>query len=146
VEVLFRRADTLPPPILPTAAETTTRLEERLLLALQASNVAAALMLASTIAYLDPTHQAARRIKARCAHQLESAEAPAFPREDAIPRMLLSWDDIREWPLAREAAYVLACVDGASTVATLVDVSALKALVAYEALDWLIGAGIAVVS
>jgi hypothetical protein len=37
---------------------------------------------------------------------------------------------------------VLACVDGASTVEALVDVSALQPLVAYEALDWLIGAGI----
>ena len=99
-------------------------------------------MLASTLAYLAPDHLVARRIKCRCVQQLGKKASPPFPRTDAVPRMTLSWDAIKDRILSREATYVLACVDGGSTVEALVDVSALNPLAAYEALDSLICAGI----
>jgi hypothetical protein len=121
-------------------------LEQRLLHAILEHDPAAALILASTLAYLDPTHEVARRIKSRCFKQLRSNVTREFPAYDAIPRVSLGWDAITKRHLSRHAAYVLACIDGASTVEVLVDVSALQPLAAYEALDSLISDGIVVLS
>jgi hypothetical protein len=129
--------ESAPPPV-----RSGAELEGRLLRALHEGDASAALMLASTLAYLYPAHPVARRIKARCAARVSRA----FPPPNAVPRMALAWDAILERTLSHEAAYVLACIDGASNVEAIVDVSALQPLVAYEALDWLIGAGMVALS
>jgi|HubBroStandDraft_2_1064218.scaffolds.fasta_scaffold622393_1 hypothetical protein len=136
-ETVDAPVESVPPPVQAVAV-----LEERLLQALHVGDASGALMLASTLAYLHPTHPAARRIKTRCATKVSRE----FPRRDAVPRAILPWDAILDRKLSREAAYVLACIDGASTVEALVDISALQPLVAYEALDWLVGAGIVALS
>ena len=120
-------------------------LEGRLLRAVQASCNGAALMLASSLAYLDPEDEVARRIKARCAELEESPRAREFPRRKAIPRMHLGWNGVKEEMVSCQAAYMLTFIDGQSTVEVLVDASGLPPLTAYEAIDSLIGAGIVVV-
>jgi hypothetical protein len=118
---------------------STGELEARLLAALRQRDTSSALLLASRLVYLEPTHDAARRIKVRCASR--KSDAADFPGALAVPRMVVTWDSLVGQELSAHAAYMLSLVDG-STVDALVDASALRPLAAYEALDGLRRAGI----
>jgi hypothetical protein len=116
-------------------------LEQKLVRALRDRNTAQALTLASVIVYQCPEHEVARRIKTRCAQQQRGATL-AFPRSDAIPRMRLPWTELEGRNLPGRAAFLLSCLDGASTVEQIIDVSAMPVLLAYETLDMLVRDGI----
>jgi hypothetical protein len=57
-----------------------------------------------------------------------------LPPLDAVPRRLVEWDDLRGRNLSREQAYILALIDGFSTLEAVVDASAISPRAAYEAL------------
>jgi hypothetical protein len=122
-------------------SEEVRLLENRLIAALSAHDLAQALMLANAIVYQHANHEVAKRIKARCSQQLRGAPL-AFPRHDAIPRMRVPWHELAGRNLSRRAAFMLSCVDGVSTVEQLIDVSALAPLLAYDTLDNLLRDGI----
>jgi hypothetical protein len=128
-----------------TLPVSALELEARLLRALEQRKLPEALMVASSLVYLYPAHDVARRLKERCADQMDSKGAPEFAPRHAVPSMRLSWNELRDRTLSREAAYVLSCVDGATTIEALIDMSALQPLAAYEALDALTCEGIVAV-
>ncbi|HLK39353.1 MAG TPA: hypothetical protein VKU41_21480 [Polyangiaceae bacterium] len=123
-------------------SDDVAELESLLLRAMKARDGAAALVLASRIVYVDPAHAVAQRIKSRCTQRIRAHCTREFPRADAVPRMLVTWQELKHRPLTREAAYLLTCVDGRATVEEIVDTSALTLLVAYEAFDGLVNDGI----
>jgi hypothetical protein len=116
--------------------------EEQLVTALRNRDPAQALTAASVLVYKYPGHEVARRIKARCAHQLQRGATRAFPRGDSIPRMVVAWHELGDRPLSRSAAFMLSCIDGVSSVEQLIDVSAMPPLAAYDTLDLLVQDGI----
>src|SRR5258707_5765779 len=71
--------------------EAIREAEDRLLAAIRSRDLPNALTLASVLVYMDPGNAIARRIKDRCAKQLDSARTRSFPRHDAIPRQRVPW-------------------------------------------------------
>jgi hypothetical protein len=116
--------------------------EQRLLEAIRNADLAGALTVASVLVYLDPSNELARRIKDRCAQQMEAKRTLSFPRPDAVPRQCVPWSELRRRTLSRSEAYLLWCVDGKSTVEQIIDASAMPPLLAFETLDALIREGI----
>ena len=127
-------------------SEDVAELEVLLVRAMRARNGAAALVLASRLAYVDPEHEVAQRIKSRCTQRIGAQRTREFPRPDAVPRMVVTWHELKQRPLTREAAYLLTCIDGKATVEEIVDTSALPLLVAYEAFDGLVNDGMVALS
>ena len=125
-----------------TSPDDVCRLEERLLAAVKAGDLAAALTLASVIVYADPAHEVARSIKERCATQAAGTASQPFPRQDAVPRQRVAWSELTRRALSRNEAFVLSRIDGRSTVAELVDVSGMAPLAAFATLDRLVRDGI----
>jgi len=115
-------------------------LEERLLAALQARDVAASLMVACSIVYLDPEHSVALRIKRRCAREMQRALA----RGEGVPRMALRWSALRERGLSPQAVSVLSCIDGRSSVDEVIGLTGLPPAVARETFAALVRDGIVV--
>jgi hypothetical protein len=113
-------------------------LERRLFEALHAGEVDSALLLATTLTYLDPTNDLARRIKLRCVERLRKRDTLELPAPSSVPRRLVGWGSLEGRGLSREAIYLFSLVDGVSTVETLVDASACSPLAAYEALGSLV--------
>ena len=101
-----------------------------------------ALTLASVLVYMDPENAIARRIKDRCAKQLDNARTRSFPRHDAIPRQRVPWSELSRRTLSRSEAFLLYCIDGKTTVEDIIDASAMPPLVAFETLDALIREGL----
>jgi hypothetical protein len=116
--------------------------EARLLAAIRDRDRATALLFASTLAYIDPEHEVARRIKRRCLECEETVVARELPHPDAIVRMVISWGEVEGRGLSRRALYLLSLVDRGSTVQAIVEASAMRPLVAYDALDRLLQQGI----
>ena len=116
--------------------------EDRLLAAIRSRDLPNALILASVLVYMDPGNAIARRIKDRCAKQLDSARTRSFPRHDAIPRQRVPWSELSRRTLSRSEAYLLWCIDGRSTVEDIIDASAMPPLVAFETLDALLREGL----
>jgi hypothetical protein len=129
-----------------TSPDDVCRLEERLLAAVKAGDLAAALTLASVIVYADPEHEVARGIKERCATQAAALAAGStdqpFPRQDAVLRQRVAWSELTRRALSRNEAFLLSRIDGRTTVAELVDVSGMAPLAAFATLDSLVRDGI----
>jgi hypothetical protein len=121
--------------------EGVRKLEDQLVEALREHDAARALTVASVIVYERPDHEVARRMKTRCAQHLRGATL-VFPRLDAIPRMRVVWHELGGRNLPRRAIFMLACIDGVSTVEQIVDISAMSPLMAYDTLDLLVQGGI----
>ena len=122
----------------PSPRAEVERLEAQLVLALQGRDVPAALMCACAIAYLDPGHRAARRIKRRCAREMRRDAASA----ESVPRMVMRWSDLRDLPLSPEDVSVLSCVDGRSSLQEVLGLTALPLEVAKAAMDRLVENGV----
>src|SRR5580704_6930178 len=80
---LRTRAVAEDPPSAPadsTLPQGVAHVEEALLRALLERDVASALLLASTLTYLDPSNEVARRVKSRCAQYLGKRSTREFVR------------------------------------------------------------------
>jgi hypothetical protein len=114
------------------------RLEARLRLALQARDVPAALLHACAIAYLDPGHKTAKRIKRRCAREMRREAA----RGARVLRMAKRWSDLRDESLSSEELSVLSCIDGKCSLEEVVGLTGLPAAAAHDAVERLMQDGI----
>lgn len=126
------------PPSAPEPSMRREELESRLLEALKAHDSGAALLLASALAYMDPTSETARRIKLRCVSRVQGRATRELPQLQAVPKRLVDWASLEDRKLTRQQIYVLSLVDGIATVENVIDASAISPLVAYDALDCLL--------
>jgi len=127
----------------PPRDDFAVELEQRLCHALVTGNGPAALINASALAYTEPEHGVARRIKERSIPPVAAAKSTReVPKPDAVPVRILNWSELRGRSLSRDALYLLSCIDGAPTVEWAIDASSLSVRAAYVALDQLLEAGV----
>ncbi len=113
-------------------------LEEKLLHALQARDIPTALMHACALVYLDPTHQAARRIKKRCMRELRGGR----PRTADVPYMRFRWSELRDRELSPEDVCILSCIDGQSQLDDVIANAGMQPADAYDVFAELLSEGI----
>ncbi len=127
-----------------TAAASSDPDERKMARCLRVGDYDGALFAASVLAYRDPNHWEARRVKTLCARLSYARRAATRSSPRAVLTMVLEWDVLSGYPLTREQAYILCLIDGVSTVSEVIDASAFAPGVAERTLAGLLEAGLLV--
>jgi len=97
-----------------------------------AGNFTGALVLAEGLLVSDPAHTIARQTADRCRAQLGEKYLSSLGDRSAIPRVVISQEEMRWLTLDHRAGFLLSFIDGSTTIGEVLDGSAMSELEALR--------------
>jgi hypothetical protein len=112
--------ESAPPSVLDALREMVVRWESK--------NYGGALVLAESVLVSDPDHLQAKRLAESCREKLGEKYLSSLGGREAVPRVCMSPEEIRDLSLDHRAGFLLSFIDGSMSIDEVLDVSSMPEL------------------
>jgi hypothetical protein len=126
----------------PTSERALRALEGRLTDLFELDDFTGALGVADQILAAVPEHRAATEVRAACVEKLLAIYASKIGDKSAVPRLLLSPDELIWLDLDHRSGFVLAQIDGTSSYEEIIDLTGMDSLESHRIIAALVSEGV----